>query len=47
MILLALPKERAGEMVKTFEDLLDRLSKDQHNTKIPMELFVLPREQII
>lgn len=47
VILLILPKERASEMAKAFEDLRDRLSKEQHDAKIPMRLFVLPCEQII
>lgn len=47
MILLAIPKERARIMVEAFEELRDRLTKQQHNAKIPMRLFVLPCEQII
>jgi hypothetical protein len=47
VILLVLPKERADNMVKAFGALRDRLTKEQHNAKIPMKLFVLPCEQII
>lgn len=47
LIFLAVPKEQASQMVKVFQDLRDRLSKDQHDAKIPMKLFVLPCEQII
>ena len=47
LILLAVPKEQASQMVKVFQDLRDRLGKDQHDAKIPMKLFVLPCEQII
>jgi hypothetical protein len=47
MILLALPKERACCMIEAYQALRDRLTKQQHDAKIPMKLFVLPCEQII
>jgi hypothetical protein len=47
MILLALPRERAYCMIEAFEALRDRLTKQQHDAKIPMKLFVLPCEKII
>jgi len=47
LIFLAVPKEQASQMVKGFQELRDRLSKDQHDAKVPMKLFVLPCEQII
>jgi hypothetical protein len=47
MILLALPKERACCMIEAFATLRDRLTKQQHDAKIPMKLFVLPCEEII
>jgi len=47
MILLALPKDRAGQMVKAFTDVRDHLAEIQHGAKIPMRLFVLPCEQMI
>ena len=47
MILLVLPKDRADHMVKAFKAFRDRLTKQQHDAKIPMKLFVLPCEQMI
>jgi nitrogen regulatory protein P-II len=47
MILLALPKDRAGQLVKAFTDVRDHLAELQHGAKIPMRLFVLPCEQMI
>jgi hypothetical protein len=47
VILLVLPNEQADNLVKAFTALRDRLSKEQHDAKIPMKLFVLPCEQII
>jgi hypothetical protein len=47
MILLALPRERACHMIEAFAALRDRLTKQQHDAKVPMKLFVLPCEQIL
>lgn len=47
MILLALPTDRVGQLVKAFSDIRDHLAELQHGAKIPMKLFVLPCEQMI
>lgn len=47
IILLALPKERAEQLVKAFAEARDHLAERQHGAKIPMRLFMLPCEQMI
>jgi len=47
MILIALPDDRADQLIKAFETFRHRLATQQHGVKLPIKLFVLPCEQII
>lgn len=47
MIILALPKNQAGQLVKASTDVRNHPVELQHRVKIPMRSFVLPCERTI
>ena len=47
MIIVALPTNQTGQLVKTSTDVRNHPVELQHRAKIPMRLFVLPCERTI